>query len=122
MSEEQFPQRKIPPATVSLLLSGLSLCMFLLILLLGYRLAALLTCLQHLQFPSESWLVGVVGLVPIYLPSFLAIPLSFAEKISHSRSRVLWARLISIALFSFYILASYWLFLILYWVDSPVAC
>jgi hypothetical protein len=100
MSEEQFSQRKIPFATLSLLLSSVSVLMFILILVLGYRLAAFITCLQHLRFPEESWLVGVVGLTPIYLPAFLAILLSFTEKMSVDRGRVLSARIISIALFT----------------------
>ena len=122
MCEQPLPQKKIPNATISLLLSGLSLLMFVLVVVFGYRLATFLTCLQHLRFPSESWLVGVIGLTPIYLPSLLAIPLSFAETMSGDRGRVLSARLISIALFCLYIVMSFWVFLTLYWVDAPVAC
>jgi hypothetical protein len=121
MCEQQL-ERKIPYATISLFLSGLSLLAFVLVLVFGYRLATFLTCMQHLRFPSESWMVGVIGLTPIYLPSLLAIALSFAETMSGARKRVLVARIISLALFCLYLAMGYWLFLTLYWVDAPVSC
>jgi hypothetical protein len=77
--------------------------------------------LRHEKYPGGP-LIAIVWLIPIFLPSLLAIILSFVAEWRLDKRLVLSARILGGVVFILSLLACPYILLTLYWFDAPILC